>query len=462
MLLADPLVLDRHLPARERHEPRPGFPMALDQRRPAKGVCGGRQPPAGYPLTGAPLSTAARRHSSTATARPNHPWNGRSGVCWARRTPRTPSGSRTSSTCAWTCSAADMRQYSCRNAPMASGAPPNPTPNFEWTRIPTCSNARLSSAHWTARWPTRSRGAGASSPSRAHPGSASRAWWPPAGSSPRHAACTRISVRGTELERSYPYGIVRQTADSVVARQDAGGARRAVHGRGTARTADPRSRQRRGGRQPGADVPAAPRPLLGHREPRPRAAAADHDRRRPVGRRGVDGRSALPQPADRRPPHGAAAGGADDGRGPTARPARGDARRPRHDLDPARPALRGGRRPARRGPAGQHGRGVRGGLPQGHGRQPVPAGAAPERGQGRGHRADRRRAPPGSSRWARTRCAPRSCSGSSGCRARAAPWRARSRSSASTTWRSGTSRRWPTSPRTRPPTRSPSWSARGS
>src|ERR687897_1389256 len=75
--------------------------------------------------------SAARRHWSTATASPSHPENGRSGVCWARRTPRTPSGSRTSSTCAWTCSAADMRRYSCRNAPMASGAPPNPTPNFK-------------------------------------------------------------------------------------------------------------------------------------------------------------------------------------------------------------------------------------------------------------------------------------------------------------------------------------------
>ena len=81
VLLANPLVLHRHLPPGERHEARAGALMALEERRPAEGVCGGRQPPAGYPLSGAVESAAARRHWSTATARPSHPEKGRSGVC---------------------------------------------------------------------------------------------------------------------------------------------------------------------------------------------------------------------------------------------------------------------------------------------------------------------------------------------------------------------------------------------
>ena len=52
VLLADALVLDRHLPARERHEPRAGLLVAIEQGRAAEGVGGGRQPPAGYPLSG--------------------------------------------------------------------------------------------------------------------------------------------------------------------------------------------------------------------------------------------------------------------------------------------------------------------------------------------------------------------------------------------------------------------------
>ena len=65
MLLADALVLDRHLPAGERDEPRAGLLVALEQRRAAEGVGGGRQPPAGYPLlitTGALRRAAALVH----------------------------------------------------------------------------------------------------------------------------------------------------------------------------------------------------------------------------------------------------------------------------------------------------------------------------------------------------------------------------------------------------------------
>ena len=43
VLLADPLVLHRHLPAGERHDARPGRLVAVVQRRAAEGVGGGRQ-----------------------------------------------------------------------------------------------------------------------------------------------------------------------------------------------------------------------------------------------------------------------------------------------------------------------------------------------------------------------------------------------------------------------------------
>ena len=50
VLLADALVLDRHLPPGEGHEPRPGALVALEQRGPAEGVGGRHGPPGGYPL----------------------------------------------------------------------------------------------------------------------------------------------------------------------------------------------------------------------------------------------------------------------------------------------------------------------------------------------------------------------------------------------------------------------------
>ena len=55
-----------------------------------------------------------------------------------------------------------------------------------------------------------------------------------------------ISVRATELERSYPYGIVRQTADSVQLDKSDEDRAALFTGRGEARAADPRSGWRRG------------------------------------------------------------------------------------------------------------------------------------------------------------------------------------------------------------------------
>ena len=54
-----------------------------------------------------------------------------------------------------------------------------------------------------------------------------------------------ISVRATELERSYPYGIVRQTADSVALDKADEERCGAVHGRRPAGAADPRVRAAR-------------------------------------------------------------------------------------------------------------------------------------------------------------------------------------------------------------------------
>ena len=118
-----------------------------------------------------------------------------------------------------------------------------------------------------------------------------------------------IAVRATELERSYPYGLVRQSADSVALGRSPEERAALFTGAARARAADPGSRQLGGHRQPRTDVPAPPRPLLAHGQPGTRASAPDHHRRRPVGGRPVDGCPALPQPSDRRPADGAAPGG---------------------------------------------------------------------------------------------------------------------------------------------------------
>ena len=97
------------------------------------------------------------------------------------------------------------------------------------------------------------------------------------------------------------------------------------------------------------------------------------------------------------------------------------------------PALGGGRRPPRRGAARLGRRRLRRRLPPRHRRQPVPARAARQRDPRRGHRADRRQRRARGLARARTRCGRPCCCGSSGCRVRAARWRARSRCSASTT-----------------------------
>ena len=161
-------------------------------RRPARGArtagvrrrvsaAGGNRPQVTPCRDAAEAAAAARRHWSTATARPSHPENGRSGVCWARRTPRTPSGSRTSSTCAVTGSAADMRRYSRRTAPLASGAPPNPYPDSSMDSQTATPDPDLLERELELRRArpgagrARSTDAAASSRSRARPGSASRA-----------------------------------------------------------------------------------------------------------------------------------------------------------------------------------------------------------------------------------------------------------------------------------------------
>ena len=270
-----------------------------------------------------------------------------------------------------------------------------------------------------------------------------------------------LSVRATELERSYPYGIVRQTADSVALDKTPRSARRCS-------PAPPGSRFRswipasaRGRRQPRADVPAPARPVLAHGEPRPRAPAPDHDRRRPVGRRGR-----------RWPPSASSACGSPTCRWCCSWRVRtaevGQLAVPLAEIlaDPATVSIRPGPAVARRAPdsaiealLGIRGPGVRGGLPPRHRRQPVPARAARERGARGGHRAGRGER--GRGGLARPRHGARV-----GAAAPRAPaewparrWRAHWRCSESTTWRSATWRRSPKCPRTPRPTRSPSSSA---
>ena len=246
---------------------------------------------------------------------------------------------------------------------------PDPYPDIQMDSQTSSAGSRApragrqSCSPSTTRWPRRSMDAGAWWRSRARPGIGKSSLVNACIERAREREMYTIAVRATELERSYPYGLVRQTADSVALDRSPRGARGALHRRRPARAADPGSRQRGGHRQPRADVPAPARPLLAHGQPGTRASAPDHDRRRPVGRRGVDGRRALPQPADRRPADGAAPGRAHR-RGRTARrAARRDPCRPRDGLDPAGPALAGGRRSARGGAARQQrGPGVRRGA----------------------------------------------------------------------------------------------------
>ena len=220
MLLADALVLDRHLPARERDEPRACPLVAIEQRGAAEGVGGGRQPPAGYPLSGTAELSAARRHWSTATANPSHPEKGRSGVCWARSTPRTPSGSRTSSTYAVTGSAGDMLRSSRQRRAHRIGSTPDAYPDIQMASQTTTPDPELleRDAELLALDQALAEAVDGH-------GSVVAVEGPPGiGKSSLVSACIElareremftIAVRATELERSYPYGLVRQSADSV-------------------------------------------------------------------------------------------------------------------------------------------------------------------------------------------------------------------------------------------------------
>ena len=240
-----------------------------------------------------------------------------------------------------------------------------------------------------------------------------------------------LSVRATELERSYPYGIVRQTADSVAL--DKSDEERAALFTGAAQLALPilDPGQRGGRRQPRADVPAPARALLADREPRARAPAPDHASTTPSG------------PTRRRwRPSASSACGSRTCRWcccwRCGRPRSGQLAVPLAEIlaDPATVSIRPGplsdggrRRSASRRCSERRDAGLRGRLPPRHGRQPVPARAARERDPRRGHRAHRRERRAAWRRSAPTRCAPRCCCGSSGCRAPAGRWRARWRSS---------------------------------
>ena len=289
-----------------------------------------------------------------------------------------------------------MRPCSRQMARAASGAPPNPTPKLRMdSTSPATSETALlerdaelgaldGALAGAIEWPRqrgRDRGPARDrevEPAEPRPGAGTRARDVHALGA-RDRAGAELSVRHRAPDRRLG-----------LARQDPGGARRPVHRRGEAGAADTRPGHERERGEPGADVPAAARPLLAHREPGARAAARDRDRRRPVGRRGVDGRRALPQPADRGPPDGAAPRGAPHRGGPARGPAGRDAGRPHHDPDPARPTVRGSGPAAGGGPPRVGRPGLRGRLPQRHRRQPVPARAARERGARGGHRAHRR------------------------------------------------------------------------
>ena len=196
-----------------------------------------------------------------------------------------------------------------------------------------------------------------------------------------------LSARGGELERDFPFGVVRQLFEGRARRP--GAARDRLH-RGRRPRAVRAGLPRRAGRGRRRLVRGAARPVLARAEPRRRAADRARDRRPAVG--------GPPQPALRRLPRAAPRGPADPRRHD---PAHGRRRRRRGAAgrDRARPVharraalaadhrgrARADRRAARRRPRSRLLRR----LPRRHRRQPAAAARAPDRARRRRRAAGR-------------------------------------------------------------------------
>ena len=260
-----------------------------------------------------------------------------------------------------------------------------------------------------------------------------------------------LGARGSELERSFSYGVVRQLFEPLLASLPA--EERAELLSGAAGLAAPlfdpvRARGRAGRRFVVGD---AARPLLAGGEPgRPRAAAAGA-RRPALVRPALAALAGLPAAADggarrlggRRSP----ARGAGSGPGPAGP----DRLRPARDRRSARSAEPGGRRPAPARDLARCRRRLLRRLPRGDGRQSAAPARARARDRRRGSGPDRgARASPARARGA-GRLAHRLACAFPASRRRRRGWRGRWRSWATTPIRG----RRPRSPtwRTRPPPR---------
>ena len=185
--------------------------------------------------------------------------------------------------------------------------------------------------------------------SRARAGSARQ----PAGRGPgaaRDAGMLTLHARGSELERAFPFGVVRQLFEPALFAARRGARSLLAGAAGLARPIfEAPSEDRR------VLLRAPARPLLAVREPRRRAAAGGLHRRRAVGRRAEPELRRLPAAAARGPAGRAAARHPPAGRAGVRRPARDRHRpgtrscgRPRSAATPSAVGPRGGRRARRR------------------------------------------------------------------------------------------------------------------
>ena len=244
-----------------------------------------------------------------------------------------------------------------------------------------------------------------------------------------------LNARAGELEREFPFGVVRQLFEAVVADPDAlagaAAAARVVFASPDNGRADRRRVLRR-----------AARPVLAGAQPRRRAPAAARGRRPALVRPPVAALPRLPRAAARGPAGARHRQRAHRRPADRRRAAGRDRQRSRDRARPARPAVRGGRRPARRAPARRRARPrVPRGLPPHHRRQPAARPPAAERARDRRASSPTPRTPTSCARSARAPSRARCCCGSRGCRAR----RRRSRAPSPCSARAPTCPPWPAS-----------------
>ena len=106
---------------------------------------------------------------------------------------------------------------------------------------------------------------------------------------------TVLEARGGELEREFPFGVIRQLFEARLA--EAGEEERAELLSGPAGLAAPLVDVAPGPADGRRVVPGAPRALLADREPRAALPARPARRRRPVGRPAVGARARVHRPA---------------------------------------------------------------------------------------------------------------------------------------------------------------------